>query len=176
MPFEYSVKIPRERMPKVAKTRSIRYRYPWADIEPGEGFEFAPTVKIMSARVMCANNGNDLGRIFRCYRGVDEKLYAIRMDGMHQELPRADAHSSAPRVTLDTAPEPAEVYGNFGKQNGRPMPDNAKNIAEPPPAGAPTSAKDWLPVRVKSESELKTELINRERDRVLAEKGESDPI
>src|SRR6185295_854643 len=125
--FKHKTKIQRERMPQPAKTRAIRYRYPWDELEPGEGFEFAPLIKIMSARVMCTNNGRELTRVFRCYRGVDEKLYAIRTDGMHSELPEGEM-INAPRITAATAPKAAEVYGDFGKIGNRNMPDNEKNV------------------------------------------------
>lgn len=176
MPFEYSKIIPADQMPMAAKNRQIRFRHPWDTIKPGEGFEFGPTVKIMSARVMCANNGTQLGRVFRCYRGTDQKLYALRVDGMQTELPRAPDFEDAPRITAAQAPVAAEVYGDFGAQRGAPMPDNMLNIVDPPPAGPPTTAKDWLPIRVKSVSELKTEQILRDRAQALADKGEDDPI
>lgn len=160
MVFKYSDKITREKMPKMAKTRAVRYRYPWADLEVGEGFEFAPHIKIMSARVMCTNNGRELGRVFRCYLGVNQKLYALRVDGMHTETPRGP-DPEAPRVRAENAPEASEVFGNFGRMDGKEMPDNQTNMVNPPPPSAKSPA-DWLPPRVKSESELKAEQINRE--------------
>lgn len=117
MPFRHNEKIEREKMPQPARTRAIRYRYDWHLLKPGEGFEFGPAVKISSARVMCANNGVQHQMVFRCYRGVDEKLYAIRMDGLGDELPAPpEKHAAAPRVTLDDAPEMKEHLGDLGHQ------------------------------------------------------------
>ncbi len=79
----------------------------------------------MSARVMCANNGANLDRIFRCYRGVDEKLYAIRMASLYDELPTAAPEHEAPRINTATAPAVKELLGDFGSIGKRPLPDNA---------------------------------------------------
>ncbi len=120
-------KINRELMPKALPGRNVRYRYDWAGLEIGDGFIFAPTVKVSSARVMCANKGKDLDRIFRCFRGVDEKLYCVRVGVLTDEVEKVPL-PDAPRIAgLDT-PAIKEKIGDFGAYQGTPMPDNAKAI------------------------------------------------
>ncbi len=120
-------KINRELMPKALPSRNVRYRYDWAGLEIGEGFIFAPTVKVSSARVMCANKGRDLDRIFRCFRGVDEKLYCVRVGALTDEIEKV-GEPDAPRIAGINAPTIKEEFGEFGAYRGKPMPDNAKIV------------------------------------------------
>ncbi len=166
MPFEHAKKIGADAMPQPAHSRTVTYRYPWGELAPGEGFIFAPSVKISSARVMCANNGRDMDRIFRCYRGVDEKLYCIRMASFHAALPAAAKEAEAPRFTAGALPsEMKEVIGDYGAANGRITPDSMAII--PPEV---RSAPDAKPRRVLN-AELIRQQMNAER-----EKNEDDVI
>ncbi len=143
MPFNGNEKINSQSMPQPAPTRAIRYRYPWNEIEVGEGFKFAPNIKTMSARVMCANNGREFNKVFRCYRGVDEVLYCIRIAALNRSLP-APAPIPAPLVTSKSAPAAAEVFGDFGAIGGKDMADNAKNVVDfdPSPSFKPYKTDD----------------------------------
>lgn len=174
MDYVHVPKINRELMPQPAAGRNIVYRYDWHLLKPGEGFQFGPTVKISSARVMCSNRGKDLEMVFRCYRGVDEKLYAVRVDGMNSDLPNAAPIAPAPRINIATAPEAAEVLGTYGKTNGRFMPDNLAIVE-----GLPAPGPDFPPIQ-KTESQLKAEQIVREHYENAAKRaaaaGEDDPI
>lgn len=174
MAFAKSPKINRKLMPQPAANRTVRYRYDWADLEIGEGFAFGPTVKIMSARVMCANNGTNLDRVFRCYRGIDDKLYAIRMASLFDELPNAAEEPEAPRITAATAPEAKEMLGDFGSMQGRMMRDNALAVTS-----EEVSTLNDTPPQGPSPSQLRAAAINAERETNIARRkaeGREDDV
>ncbi len=106
--------IPFDKMPPAAVSRNAGYRYPWDTLKPGDCFEFSPLVKASSARVMCANNGVQYGKRYRCFRGADGKLYAQRVDGMLVELPAAKI-VDAPVLTAGNMPAEHETFGVYGK-------------------------------------------------------------
>lgn len=104
--------IPANAAPKAALTRNTEYRYPWSTLLPGACFEFSPHAKLSSARVQCSTNGANLGRKFRCFRGVDGKVYAQRMDGF--VAPPPSERVVAPMLTPGEAPAVSEDFGTFG--------------------------------------------------------------
>lgn len=158
-----------DKMPSRAPTRKSQFVYPWYDLQPGECFEFSPQAKVSSARVMCANQGVNLGRRFRCFLGTDGKVYAQRVDGWAgAELEVRIA--KAPRPLQE--PETAEDFGTFGK--GMTAANISTSDARLLPAGAP------LPPPGPSASQLAVDRINAERDanfaRLTAQEKEDDVI
>lgn len=116
--------IPADKVPEAAMNRNAGYRYPWLTLKPGECFEFSPIVKVMSARIQCANNGNQLGRRFRCFRGTDGKIYAQRIDGLPDD-PKKGKIVDAPVRAVGNTPATAETIGVFGEGCA----DNVKNLS-----------------------------------------------
>lgn len=167
--------IPANKAPERAAGRNIRFRYPWLSLKPGESFEFSPNVKILSARVMCSNMGQQEGLRFECFRGTDNKLYARRVDGiplvdppLNQPLPMAPIHAEPP--------ERAEVYGVFGHR----APDNIKNLRtehistlknQPYPAGIDVFNEEPIDT-----SQARADAINKQREENLAKLGDDDVI
>jgi len=148
--------IPVDKVPDRAATRKAQFVYPWEDLKPGECFQFSPQAKVSSARVMCANQGADLQRRFRCFLGTDGKVYAQRVDGWAGAEPKVRI-TQAPRPAQE--PETAEDFGTFGAGMTA---ANLSTIKDPPPAGPP------LPPPGPSASQLRADAINAERDANVA--------
>ncbi len=148
--------IPADKMPDRAPTRKSGFVYPWEDLQPGECFEFSPQAKVSSARVMCANQGVNLKRRFRCFLGSDGKVYAQRVDGWAGAEPVVRI-AKAPRPERE--PGTAEDFGTFGAGM------TAANISvmatsQLPPAPVPPDGP--------SPSQLRADEVNAEREANIA--------
>lgn len=149
--------IPVDKMPSRAPNRKSQFVYPWATLQPGECFQFSPQAKVSSARVMCANQGVNHGRQFRCFLGSDGKVYAQRVDGWGGAEPEVRI-TIAPRPVHE--PETAEDFGTFGAGLG-----NATAMAAQYPSAPPLPSGP-------SPSQLRADAINAERDANVARRKE----
>ncbi len=148
--------IPVDKMPGRAPNRKSQFVYPWAGLQPGECFEFSPQAKVSSARVMCANQGVNLGRRFRCFLGTNGKVYAQRVDGWAGAEPVVRI-AMAPRPAQE--PETADDFGTFGAG----MNDANKSVLAVQYPDAPP-----LPIPGPSPSQLAGDRVNAERARNVA--------
>jgi hypothetical protein len=123
--------------------RHIRFRYPWAELQPGDWFRFADTIKVNSARVMAYNNAQQLSVKFSVFRGTDDGLYCQRVDNVTEAqradivkepkvLPKAPSGSAAKKPAVrEDFPDPFMIQNEAGTPelaypvHGRPWPKDA---------------------------------------------------
>lgn len=102
-----------EPAPARALDRAGRRKYLWAQMQPGDWFQFSTQIKASSARVMATEAGHNLAMKFRVYRGLDDGLYCIRIDGLPEDQRepgvRRDAAGTRimPSAPLHHGPPPA---------------------------------------------------------------------
>jgi hypothetical protein len=66
--------------PKRMPHRGVKMRYPWRELELGQGFVFSANIMPQSARVMASQMGKALARDFYVFMGEDGRLYCKRVD------------------------------------------------------------------------------------------------
>jgi hypothetical protein len=69
-----------DEFPKRMPHRGMKMRYPWRELELGQGFVFSANIMPQSARVMASQMGKALARDFYVFMGEDGRLYCKRVD------------------------------------------------------------------------------------------------
>lgn len=143
--------------PEPAPERASRWQYPWWDLKPGGWFQFNPAMKVATARVLAYQNAGSTKFKYRVYRGRDDNLYCMRIDGLpmaqrpnEMTLPRSEDHPKAPSGDMETAPVMEEswghqlVYDGKGDARGRMVfVEDDGSVAEAPGA---TPMRQFIPM------------------------------